>query len=236
MLRRISATIEGFIVKQVAVLFARSWRHRPIKQLVRHDIAKRSRSRRIHIAHQNVRVVHAANLAKRDVLLVEFLRKSIHRFVASLPDRFIHLHLQHKVAATLQIKPQLDAIGEVVLHLLRGSWKLRQSDQSKNANQNHDRDENELPLELGTHAGWLALLRWFGLQTCDCGARYFNLHLLGNPQLDGIVFEPHDRPVNPPICDHFVASLQITKHFGDLLLPPLRRHDHQKVKNDHYEN
>ena len=74
------------------------------------------------------------------------------------------------------------------------------------------------------------------MQARNSGARYFDFHLLGNAQLDGVVFEPHDRAVNPAVGDDFVASLQITKHFGDLLLPPLRRHDHQEVKNDHYED
>ncbi len=42
--------------------------------------------------------------------------------VAALADGFVHLHLQDQVAAALQIQTQLDAVGEVLLHLAPATW------------------------------------------------------------------------------------------------------------------
>src|SRR5277367_4930263 len=129
-------------------------------------------------------VVHPADFTEGHILFVKLFRKRVNRLIAALPDRLIHLYLHHKVAAALKIKPQLDAVGEILLYLSRGSRKFRQSDQTKNANENHEQDEYEFPLELGTHAGWLALLRWFSLHSCYSGARHLDLHLLCDAQLD----------------------------------------------------
>ncbi len=49
---------------------------------------------------------------KFDILVVEHLLELVDCFVATLPDRLIHLHLQHEVAAALEIESQLDAVGK----------------------------------------------------------------------------------------------------------------------------
>jgi len=84
------------------------------------------------------------------------------------------------VAAAFQIESQLDAIGKILLQLLGRGGKFRQPDHAENTEQDNDRDKNELPPEIGTHAGWLSLLGRFRLQSCNSGARYFDFHLFGN--------------------------------------------------------
>src|SRR5262249_36162266 len=112
----------------------------------------------------------------------------------------------------------------------------RHPNDAENAKQNDDGDKDELPPELGTHTGWLSLLGRFGLKSRDGGAGDLDLDLFGNSQLDGVVLQPHDGPVNPAVGDDLVPVLEIPKHFGDLLLAPLLGQDHQEVKNDHYED
>ena len=81
-----------------------------------------------------------------------------------------------------------------------------------NANQNDDEDENKLPSELGIHAGWLTLLR-FRLKSRNGAAGNLHFHLLGDAQLDGVIFEAHDRAINSAVGDDFIAVLQIRQHF-----------------------
>ena len=135
-----------------------------------------------------MRIVHAANFTYVDVLFVQLFRHRVNRLVAALPDCFVHLHLQDEVAPAFKIQPQLDAIGEVLLQLRGRRGKFRHPDNAEDANQNDDGYENKLPPEIGTHAGWLSLLRRFRLQACNSGARYFDFHLFGNAQLDGVIF------------------------------------------------
>ena len=134
-------------------------------------------------------IVHAADFAEIDVLVVQLLRELIDRFVAALPDGLVHLHLQHEVAAALEVKPKLDAVGEVLLHLRERSGKLRQCRSGRKCtDKDDDGDKNEFPLELRTHVTGLTLFL-FGLKSGDGAARHLDLHLLGDAELHGIGFE-----------------------------------------------
>ena len=64
-------------------------------------IAKSARSIRVNVVNLNVRVVHAANFTNDNIFLVNLFGELIHSLVAALADGFVHLHLQHQVAATL---------------------------------------------------------------------------------------------------------------------------------------
>ncbi len=79
-----------------------------------------------------MRVVDAANFAEVDILVVQHLLELIDGFVAALPDGFLHLHLQHQVAAALQVQPELDAVREVLLDLRKRSGQVRHADQPEN--------------------------------------------------------------------------------------------------------
>jgi hypothetical protein len=136
------------------------------------------------------------------------------------------------MAATFEVESKMNTVGEIAFQLRKGGWKTRQPDDTKNAEKQDNQDEHELPLKLRTHAGSLAFLG-LGLESGDGAARDLDLHLVGDAQLHGIVLEPNDRAVNAAVGDHFVAVLQIPKHFGDLFLPALRRQDHQDIE-DHY--
>src|SRR5271156_860070 len=111
--------------------------------------------------------------------------------------------------------------------------KRRQSQKSIQANQNYDEYENELPSDLGIHAGCLTLLRWFYLHSRDRVAGHFHLHLLGDAQLHRVAFKANNRAIDSAVGDDFISVLQSPQHFVHFLLPPLRRQYHQKVKNYH---
>ena len=61
----------GLQRKQVAVVFSRRRRSGPVGELAVDQVAKIRGSCGVDIANQNVRVVHAADLAKTDVLVVK---------------------------------------------------------------------------------------------------------------------------------------------------------------------
>ena len=73
-------------------------------------------------------------------------------------------------------------------------------------------DENKLPLELGIHAGCLTLFR-FGLKSRDGVARDLDFHLLGDAQLDRVVFKADDRAVDSAVGDDLVAIFQSSSAF-----------------------
>src|SRR5208282_1044665 len=101
--------------QQIAVRLSRSRGHDPIRELIVDEIAELSGSRRIDIAHQDVRIVYAADFAKADVLVVELPLEVVDCRVAPLADSLLELHLQDEVAATLQIEAELDAIRKILL-------------------------------------------------------------------------------------------------------------------------
>ena len=79
----------------VTILFACGWRQGPVRELIVNQVAKSARRVRIHIAHEYVRVVHAADLSHADVFFVELFRDLIDSLVAALPDGFVNLYLKH---------------------------------------------------------------------------------------------------------------------------------------------
>ena len=112
----------GLHGQQIAVVLAGGRGHGPVGELIVDEIAEAAGSSRIDIAHQNVRVVHAANLAEVDVLVVQLLAELIDGLVAALADGLLDLHLQHEMAAALQVESQLDAVGEVLPRPARAKW------------------------------------------------------------------------------------------------------------------
>src|ERR1700722_3889253 len=108
------------------------------------------------------------------------------------------------MAAAAKVEPQMNTIGEVLPDLPKGGGE-RDSYESKNTDKNYECYEHKLPLKLGTHAGWLALLVLFGLKSRDSIPRDLDLQLFGNSQLDRVILEPGNRAVNPPVGDHLIA-------------------------------
>ena len=94
-------------------------------------------------------VVHAADFAKTDVLVVELLGQLIDGLVATLPDGFFNLHLQDQVAAALQVKSKLDAVRKVLLHLRARSGERRQPNHAVNA-----KNESRPAIRTNFHLSW----------------------------------------------------------------------------------
>ena len=59
----------------------------------------------------------APNVADVHIFFAQLFGELVDRLVAALADGFVHLHLQDQVAAALKIQTQLDAVGEILLHL-----------------------------------------------------------------------------------------------------------------------
>ena len=100
--------------------------------MVGDDVAKRAGGRRLDVIHLNVRVVQAPNVANVHIFFAQLFGKLVHRLVTTLANGFVHLNLQHQVAAALKIQTELDAVGHILLHLRqrRGKWN---ADQAVNA-------------------------------------------------------------------------------------------------------
>ena len=75
------------------------------------------------------------------------------RMKAALADGLLDLHLQHEVAAALEVESQFDAFGEVGPQLGKRGGENGQANDAIHAKQQQCQDRDELPLELGTHAG-----------------------------------------------------------------------------------
>jgi hypothetical protein len=100
-----------------------------------------------------VGIVHTPDFAEANIFVVELLADLVHSLIAALPDGILKLHLQDEVAAAFQIEAELDAIREVQFHLSQRGGKRGQADDAVNTDEQHNQDENKLPLELGIHAG-----------------------------------------------------------------------------------
>jgi len=98
-----------------------------------------------------MRVVHAANFVVADIFVAQLFRQAVHHLVGFLRDGLLYLHLQNQVRAALQIQAELDLSAEVVFDLRHRGRKVRQADESVNADKDYRRDEHCFPLQIRIH-------------------------------------------------------------------------------------
>ncbi len=127
-------------------------RHIPDVAVLRaYDVAESRKLRGIHVAHQDVRVVHAPNLIVVNIFRAHLADQPVHSLIGLLRNRFLHLHLQNQVRSALQVQAQLDLVAEIIFDLLDGGRERRRADQHVDTNQNHSQDEQSFPLQIGIH-------------------------------------------------------------------------------------
>ena len=119
--------------------------------LLLNKIAEHRRLCRIHVAHQNVGIVHTADFIVANILVAQLLRQTVHHLVGFLRDRFLHLHLQHEVRAALQVQAEFDLLAEIVFDLRDRSGEGRKSDQSIDAEKDHRKNKQRFPLQIRIH-------------------------------------------------------------------------------------
>jgi hypothetical protein len=73
--------------------------------------------------------------------------------IAALTHHLLDLHLQNEMATALQVKAEMYAVRQVVFQPRQGGREYGHSNDTINAKNKNERDEDELPLELGIHAG-----------------------------------------------------------------------------------
>ena len=78
--------------------------------LLLHEIAESGGLIRIHVTHQNVGVVDAANLVVMNIFVAQLLGQPVHHLIGFLRDGFLHLYLQHQVRAALQVQAEMDLL------------------------------------------------------------------------------------------------------------------------------
>jgi hypothetical protein len=64
---------------------------------------------------------------------VKLFLEVVDRLIATLPDRFIQMHLQNEMASALEVKAKQKTIREILLRLRPRRWKLRQTQKAEKA-------------------------------------------------------------------------------------------------------
>ena len=146
----------------------------------------------------------------------------------------------------LQVKPELDLLAEIVLHLRERGGEHRIAKKKIDTEQNDGQDEQRFPLQIGIHgqkikhtvqrrAGLFCIFRCLHLSNRRARDADFYLRFAGNFQNDGITIETVDSAVDAATGDHFVTSLQRCEHGLHLLALALLGQDHEEIHDDKHE-